>query len=301
MLDLHRLRLLRELKARGTVRAAAAALGYTPGAVSQQLGVLERETGAVLFERVGRNLRLTPAGELLATHANQLLGAAEIAEAEVAAVAAGQPVGTVRIASFQSAFLHIVTPAIATLARSHPGIRVEAVEAEIEESATAVSLQQIDVAVGDEYEGQPRELHPELHRETLLTEDILVVLPASHPAAASAEVSLRSLSESPWATCQPGTGHHRMSVAACRRAGGFEPEVAYYSDDLLILLQAVRLTGAVALLPSLALLDHGPGVVTRPIRRRPLTRQVYLLSRSRPTPTAQVAIGALRATAAATR
>src|SRR5829696_3056788 len=112
MLDLHRLRLLRELEARGTVSAAAAALGYTTSAVSQQLAVLEREAGAKLLERVGRNVQLTDAGRVLAHHAQGLLDAAEAAEAEVAQVAAGQVAGTVRVSSFQSAFLRIVAPAV---------------------------------------------------------------------------------------------------------------------------------------------------------------------------------------------
>ena len=87
MLDLHRLRLLREVSARGTVHGAARALGYTPSAISQQLGVLEREAGATLLERVGRNVRLTPAGQVLVRHAGVLLDAVEAAEAEVAGVA----------------------------------------------------------------------------------------------------------------------------------------------------------------------------------------------------------------------
>ena len=101
MLDLRRLRLLREVEARHTLRAAAEALGYTTSAVSQQLSVLEREAGAALLERVGRNVRLTDAGRVLVRHAQTLLDAAEAAEAEVAEVAAGQVAGVVRVASFQ--------------------------------------------------------------------------------------------------------------------------------------------------------------------------------------------------------
>src|SRR5436190_21968935 len=101
MLDLHRLRLLREVHERGSVHAAAAALGYSPSAVSQQLTVLERETGTVLLERVGRNVRLTAAGRVLVSHAASLLEGVEAAEAELASVAAGQLAGVVRVAAFQ--------------------------------------------------------------------------------------------------------------------------------------------------------------------------------------------------------
>ena len=120
MLDLHRLRLLRELEARHTVRAAAEALGYTTSAVSQQLAVLEREAGTALLERVGRNVQLTEAGRVLVRHAQVLLDAVEAAEAEVAQVGAGQVAGVVRVSSFQSAFLRIVAPAVRELATTHP-------------------------------------------------------------------------------------------------------------------------------------------------------------------------------------
>ena len=153
MLDLRRLRLLRELDARGTVHGAARALDYTPSAVSQQLAVLEREAGAKLLERSGRNVRLTDAGRVLVRHAGTLLDGMEAAEAEVAEVAAGRPAGVVRVSAFQSAFLRIVAPAIAALAESHPDVRVEATEVEVEEGVPALRLQQLDAVIGDEYDG----------------------------------------------------------------------------------------------------------------------------------------------------
>src|ERR687898_1373723 len=100
MLDLHRLRLLHELHARGTIAAVAEALRFTPSAVSQQLAVLEREAGVELLEPAGRGVRLTDAALVLAGHAGALLERAELAQAELAA-AAGEGVGPGRIATFQ--------------------------------------------------------------------------------------------------------------------------------------------------------------------------------------------------------
>ena len=147
MLDLHRLRLLREVDARGTVHGAARALDYTPSAISQQLAVLEREAGAKLLERSGRNVRLTQAGRVLVRHAATLLDGVEAAEAELAGIAAGHPAGVVRVSAFQSAFLRIVAPAVAALAQSNPDIRVEATELEVEEGVPALRLQQLDARV----------------------------------------------------------------------------------------------------------------------------------------------------------
>src|SRR4029453_18008939 len=119
MLDLHRLRLLRELRERGTIAAVADALQYTPSAVSQQLAVLEREAGVPLLERAGRGVRLTDAGLVLANHAEALLERVELAESDLAA-ASGKVAGRARIASFQSAAFPLVVPAMRSLGRDAP-------------------------------------------------------------------------------------------------------------------------------------------------------------------------------------
>src|SRR3954467_10901245 len=115
MLDLRRLRLLRELSARGTIGAVAEALSYSPSAVSQQLAQLEKEAGVPLLERAGRNVRLTAAGQTLAGHAGARLARVEEAEARMAATA-GLVAGTLRVATFQSAGLYLLAPALKRLA-----------------------------------------------------------------------------------------------------------------------------------------------------------------------------------------
>ena len=293
MLDLHRLRLLRELDARRTVSAAAEALGYTTSAVSQQLAVLEREVGTTLFERVGRNLRLTEAGLVLVRHAQTLLDGAEAAEAEVAQVAAGRVAGVVRVSSFQSAFLRIVAPSVRELAEAHPHVRVEASELEVEQGVPALRLQHLDVVVGDEYDDQPRPVHGDLARTDLVRERVRLVLPLDHPLARRRKVPLAELAAQPWAACQPGTGHREMQIRTCRQLGGFEPDLRYASDDFLILLELVRTTGACALLPELVLGYEAPGVVVRDLLEGTIGRSVYLLTRSSRTPAVRVVTEAL--------
>ena len=301
MLDLHRLKLLRELQARGTISAAAQALGYTTSAVSQQLTVLEREAGAALLERVGRNVRLTDAGQVLARHAHALLDAAEAAEAEVAQVAAGQVAGVVRVSAFQSAFLRIVAPAVRELAGTHPRVRVEASEVEVEQGVPALRLQQLDVVIGDEYDDQPRPVHSDLARTDLVRERIRLVLPLDHPLARRRKVPMAELVGQPWAACHVGTGHREMQIRICRQLGGFEPDLRYASDDFLILLELVRTTGACALLPDLVLGYQAPGVVVRDLVEGSIGRSVFLLTRSSQTPTVRVVTEALRARAALIR
>src|SRR3954447_5457152 len=114
MLDLRRLRLLKELHARGTIAAVADALRYTPSAISQQLAMLEREAGVPLLARAGRGVRLTDPALVLVGHAEALLERAALAEADLAA-AAGTVAGRARIAAFESVALRLALPAMERL------------------------------------------------------------------------------------------------------------------------------------------------------------------------------------------
>src|SRR5919206_352394 len=154
-LELRRLRLLRELDERGTLGAVAAALGYSPSAVSQQLTVLEKEAGVPLLEKAGRGVRLTDAGRLLAHHAGVLLSAAEAARADLAALT-GEVRGTVRAGGLQSATRRVLIPALTRLLVSHPQVRVEISELELEQALPELRLGTLDVVISDEYDGHPR-------------------------------------------------------------------------------------------------------------------------------------------------
>ena len=123
MLELRRLRLLRELHERGTIAAVADALQFTPSAVSQQLAMLEREAGVKLIEKAGRGVRLTDPGLVLAEHADALLRRTALAEADLAA-AANEIAGRGRIAAFQSAAFKLALPAIAHLRERRPACAV---------------------------------------------------------------------------------------------------------------------------------------------------------------------------------
>src|SRR5918996_1488009 len=136
-LDVRRLRVLRELAARGTIAATAEPLGYTPPAVSQQLAALEREAGVALLERNGRRRRLTPAGEELVVRTEGILRELEAAEAALERTTT-HVAGVLRCAAFASAHRILMPPAIARLAERHPDLRVTTRELEPEESLPAL-------------------------------------------------------------------------------------------------------------------------------------------------------------------
>jgi DNA-binding transcriptional LysR family regulator len=293
MLDLRRLRLLRELDARGTVHAAARALDYTPSAISQQLAVLEREAGATLLERTGRTLRLTDAGRLLVEHAGTLLDRMEAAEADVAALVAGRPAGTVRIAAFQTAFLELVAPAVARLGGEHPDVRIEASEIEVEEAITLLRLGHLDVVIGDEYEGVPRPVWPDLTRTPHLTEQVRLMLPSGHALAGRERVALDRVADAVWVGSCSSKGHREMQLRVCRERGGFEPDIRFHSDDLAIQLEMVRATGACGLLPDLVLRRGIDGVATPLVAGGGIGREIFTVTRAARTPAVEAVLAAL--------
>src|SRR3954468_18114017 len=201
MLELRRLRLLRELAERGTIAAVADALRFTPSAVSQQLAMLEREAGVPLLERSGRGVRLTDAALVLVDHADALLDRAALAEADLAA-AAGTVAGRGHIAAFQSVAFRLALPAIEALAKEAPRLRTELIEAEPEQALPALALGDVDLVLADEWQHQPWRRPDGVQRHDLFRDPVFLLLPAQHAAAHAHadEVPLAALAGEPWAT-----------------------------------------------------------------------------------------------------
>jgi DNA-binding transcriptional LysR family regulator len=299
MLDLRKLLLLRELHARGTVHAVAEALAFTPSAVSQQLAQLQRDAGVPLTERVGRRLRLTDAGLRLVEHAHALLERVEEAEAELQA-AAGAVHGPLRVASLQTPMLSLVPAAVRALTAEHPALRVELVEAEPEQSLPALALGEFDVAVAEEYDDAPRRRLPDLAREELCRDDIVVVLPAGHRLAAGGG-PLAELGDEAWLSPHPDTQFAQNQLRTCRLVGGFEPDIRHWANDIAIIVELVAVEQGVALLPGLARAERDPRIAVRPVRDASLARTIYAFTRrsGAERPAVRALVGALRDAATA--
>jgi DNA-binding transcriptional LysR family regulator len=281
MLDLRRLRLLYELDARGTVAAVADALQYTPSAVSQQLAVLEREAGVPLLERAGRGVRLTDPARVLVEHAGVMLERAERAESELAAVA-GRVAGRGKIAAFQSVAIRLAAPAVAALARDAPGLRCELIESEPEESLPALALGDVDLMLGDEWDGLPHARPPGIERRNLHRDPVHVVLPKDHPAARRnrRSVALSRLAGETWATGHSGTGWERTTNRICRELGGFDPDIRHRTNDSVLGLTIVAEAGAAALLPGFVRPEAHSGVAVRAIAEGTSHRTIYVATRA---------------------
>jgi DNA-binding transcriptional LysR family regulator len=300
MLDPRRLEVLREFAAQGTIARAATALAFTPSAVSQQLAQLQREAGVELFRKVGRRLELTDAGRVLVARADELLAHLEAIEAELAAFS-GRLRGTVRVAAFQTAAHAVVLPALDGLAEAHPELRVELRELEAEESLPLVTGGGLEVAVAEEYEHAPRPRLPQLHRDYLPDDEMLLALPRGHAAleGSNGALALASLREEAWATARAGTAYAHMCERICRSVGGFEPNVRHRANDMALLLDLVA-RGCAAIVPALGGPERDPRVEVRGIAGAGLSRAIFVAVRAsdRARPSTAAVVEALRRTPA---
>lgn len=269
MFDLHRLRLLRELKHRGTLAAVASALSYSPSSVSQQLSLLESEVGVPLLEPVGRRVRLTPQAEILVAHTEAVLERLEQAEVDIAG-SLRELTGTLRIASFQTAALTLVPTALTLLRDAHPRLRIEVTQMEREGALSALLVRDVDLVIDVEYPGDPSPRPAELEQEVLGQEALHVVDPGVTKATKPQEM-LRILADRPWVMEPEGTAARSWAMTVCRGAG-FEPDVRYESADLLLHLRLAEQGHAAALLPDLVWLGRRPTIPLRPDPFGPRTR-----------------------------
>lgn len=272
MLDVRRLRLLRELAHRGTIAAVAEALSYSPSAVSQQLSTLETEAGVPLLERAGRRVRLTAHAEVLVGHAEIVLAELERAEADLA-TSASTTGGTLRVAAFQTAALTLVSDALTRLAREHPALRVEVTESEPEQSIPALAARDHDLVIADEYPGRPLVRRREIELHEISRDPMRLVIAQEWP-----QRSLRRLASRPWVMEPPGSASREWATALCRHVG-FEPDIRFASSDLLLHLRLAEAGHAAAVLPDLAGAADRAGVVTRRLPGDPSRRLLYVVRR----------------------
>jgi len=278
-LDLQTVRIVRAIAETGSITAAARSLGYSQPAISQHLQRAESRLELPLVTRVGRSVRLTEAGTLLARHAIAITSAIDAAEGDLADLA-GLRTGTVRLAAFPTASSTIVPRLLAALAETQPGIRVTYIETEPPEAVQMLREGGIDLAITFSYPGDRADTYRDspsgLTMEPLFTEETVVVIPAAHPLAGSDVVDVASLAGERWiAGCPRCRGH---LLAVCEVAG-FEPSIGFETDNASAVLGMVASGLGVALLPRLALATATTpaGAVIRPHSPRS-ARSIQLLA-----------------------
>src|SRR6266480_6507865 len=196
MLDVRRMRVLKEVAAQRSFSAAAEKLGYTQSAVSQQIAALEREAGSVLIERNPRGIRLTDAGEALVRHADKILARLAEAEAELEAIA-GLRGGRLRLGSFPTAGATLMPRAIAEFSGRPPAVELSLSESEPDESLPRLKAGELDLILVDDSPAGGRG-DDDVDFIHLLDDPLHLALPPGHRLASRRRVRFEDLASEPW-------------------------------------------------------------------------------------------------------
>jgi DNA-binding transcriptional LysR family regulator len=244
MLDVTRLRIIDAVARTGSVTAAAKELTYSQPSVSHHLARLEAETGAKLLQRVGRGVRLTPAGQLLADRAAEILGRIDAAGAELSAHV-GLSAGRVRLAGFSSAIGSLLPGAMSALAQQHPNLQVTLTDAHPPEALELLRTGEVEVAVIFRYdETEPEPDGVRLHH---LLDDPVYLLTKKRSRGLTAH------RDSTWIA---GCDRCRSHLLSLCEEEGFEPRIGYVSDDMVVMQTLVAAGLGVTTIPGLALRAH---------------------------------------------
>ncbi len=266
-IDSKALRIVHALSITGSITAAAESLACSQPAVSQHLKKLEQRLGVSVIERVGRGVRLTQVGEVLARHARVVTAEIEAALSEIADLT-GLKGGRLRLGAFPTASAVIVPELLSRLNREHPGIELSYREMEPPEAIEAVRRGELDAALTFSYPGDDVGLAraagisptdqvlssgeniPGLRVEHLWREEMFVALHDAHPLAGQQEVALADLASETWIAGCPRCRGHLVSI--CQQSG-FVPQINHETDNVVAVMSMVAASLAVALVPGLAM------------------------------------------------
>lgn len=272
-LDADRVRVLVEVAHAGSIAAAAARMGFTPSALSQQLAKLEREVGTPLIERGRAGTRLTGPGRVLLEHGERVIGELRAAEEAVREAARAQP-QRIAVGAFSTAARTLLPRALAALKEERPGIRTSLVDVEPPEGYGLVAARELDLLVTHRYPGVTLPPARGLRRRLLLRDRLHLVLPPTHRLAGAEEIALEDLAGEDWISGAPGVPNR-----ICLDSLG-PLHVAYETRDYEVTLALVEAGLGVSFVPASLL--AGRRVVARDLHGRAPVREVYVVHPRRP-------------------
>lgn len=280
MIELKHLRLLKAISDLGTLSGAARELGYSQPAASQQIHTLERHLRTAVLIRTRSGARLTEAGSVLLRHGLNALASVSLAETEIEAIV-GQRSGRVRVSGFPSAAAAIISTAFGRVAKSAPGLQLAFVEGDPQTSLALLRSGECEIAVVYEYVVSGNVTHP-LALEAgelqipLVSESLNIVVPYDHPEAGREHASIARLSKARWIA---GCSSCKENLKDVCGLAGFEPEIAFETDDYVALQALVAAGLGIALVTDLMLMAarREPGLALRPVWPR-CRRKVSLVT-----------------------
>lgn len=288
MIDPIALRSLVAVERHGSVGAAAASLDYTPSAVSQQIKRLEAQTGVALLERQGRGVLLTEAGRTLTESARDLLAEMERLESRVLG-ASGDAVGTLRLATFATAYRGIVARAIGRLRTAAPEVVLRPDEIDPWDAVDAVASGSHDLALVHNWEPLPLAIPDHLQVRHLGRDRADVLVHREHPLAGRTTVTVHDVADERWVSVAPGSICHQWLQKMCSDVGR-SPRIAHVALEFATHVALVGQGEAIALVPRLGRGPLPSEVVAVPIVDPVSERTVSLVWRR--TMTDRPALGA---------
>ncbi|MQA93627.1 MAG: LysR family transcriptional regulator [Streptosporangiales bacterium] len=271
MLDVRRLRILREVAQHGSFTAAAQALAYTPSAVSQQIAAFEREVGVRLVERRARGVALTEPGRILVKEAEVVFGHLTAMEQELRALA-GLETGRLRLGWFATAGSTLVSRSIGAFRAAYPGVELDLFQGDPDECVPSLRAGDLELALVYQFEVEPP-LPSDLEQIELVDDPLHIGLPHGHPLAERDQVELGDLAGEHWIQGVRHGSTLEVLPLACRQVG-FEPRIALRTDDRMVVEGLVAAGVGVALIPQLTLPTVRPDIVVRPLSSALLSRRV---------------------------
>ena len=275
-MEIGRLRALLELSRRGTIAAAADALSLTPSAISQQLTQLEGEAGVALTERVGRGVRLTPAGQALVGHAERIMAVLGEARSEMA-VLRREIAGELRVAAFPSVASVVLPDTVKALQQVFPRLQVILEELEPIDGLAALRSWQADIALIDDLSIVVGDKQESVDTVPLAEDVLSVALATDHPLSRKASLSIAELRNEAWAIDSTSSTFGEFITNLCRRSG-FEPRVNARSRGFEVVGAMVASGCSVSIVPGLRLVRPPAGVAC--VKLRPeVRRRIYVAFR----------------------
>jgi molybdate transport repressor ModE-like protein len=273
VLDLTRLVMLRAVAMHGSITAAARELAYSHSAVSQQLALLERETGTVLLEKIGRTARLTPVGLELVRNTEPVLAALERAETALAA-SHHQPRGIMTVAVFSSVARLVMPAALRTLMHEQPGLELRLRRLDPQEAVLQLIARRVDAVIVDTFAGTQMAPPDTIDAAEIGRDPVRGYLPEFQPAD-----TVEQLQQIPWVMEPADAPSTQWAMRVCREAG-FEPRVVHESSDVLFHLRMVEAGLAAAFLPDLVVREARSRLTPSAALPVEAGRTILLLTRS---------------------
>jgi len=243
-METHQLRYFLAVSQTGRFTTAARQCNVSQPSLSIQIAKLEQELGGPLFERTRKGGKLTARGETFLPRAKAILEQMESAREDAKALS-GLTLGKVTLGCMPTTGAHLLPPILSAFRKAYPKIQVQLKEESSPDLARDLEQGEVELAILDE-----AGLRPGLDHQTILTEELLLALPARHPLAGKKSLNLKQIAEEPFILMKSGHGFRQITLDLFRKAGQ-EPKVVFESGGIETVQALVSAGLGVSLVPQM--------------------------------------------------